>query len=102
MVHNVAYTVFQGSNLTSFQFPYSSITHTNSNPKTNLTFLWSPSGHRNVNVTFYATLARNHDVFWVMQPSNEISLNELNGTQGQPVITLYTLSSLLLAFIINL
>lgn len=30
---------------------------------------------RTRNVTFYATLAQSKDVFWVMQPSNSISLN---------------------------
>jgi hypothetical protein len=61
----------------SFQFPqFSSITHTNSNSKPNLTFLWSPIANRakNINVTFYATLVQSHEIFWVKQPSNEINI----------------------------
>ena len=46
--------------------------------KPSLTFLWNPPDENithSVNVTFYATLARNHDEFWVMQPSNKINIS---------------------------
>ena len=81
--------------------PFSSITHTNRNPKEKLAFWWSPESNQNMTVTFYATLARNHDRFWVMQSSNKFNI-AYNGTPGESLISFYTLSSLVLAFIINL
>ncbi|CAB4004885.1 Hypothetical predicted protein [Paramuricea clavata] len=86
------------------EFPqFSSITHTNSNSKPNLTFLWRPIANRakNINVTFYATLAQSHEIFWVKQPSNEINILDINGTPGRPLIPFWTLSSLVVAFMIH-
>lgn len=92
--HTIACPVFSTEIMFYFQYPsFSSITHKNDTDKPSLTFLWNPptaNVSHNVNVTFYATLARNHEEFWVMQPSNAINISVSGGVQVKMISSLVT------------
>ncbi|XP_028400249.1 putative defense protein 1 [Dendronephthya gigantea] len=104
---------FESSDLAKYQecdkddqYPeFSSITHKDSSrKKMNITFLWSPAEPitKNITVRFYATLAKNHETFWLRASSNEIYVLDLkNGAPGQHSF-FFILSSLTIFLTIDL
>lgn len=61
--------------------PEASVTHRNSSIKEDLSFRWEPPLHGKGKITFYATIAKSYDKFWLKLPSNPIDLSILNVTQ---------------------
>ncbi|CAB3999966.1 Hypothetical predicted protein, partial [Paramuricea clavata] len=57
---------------------YSSVTHSNREYQEKLEFYWEPptniSGNE-TDVTFFATLAKNKNIYWIFQQSNTLPMN---------------------------
>jgi hypothetical protein len=57
---------------------YSSVTHSNREYQEKLEFYWEPPTNitgNETDVTFFATLAKNKNIYWVFQQSNTLPMN---------------------------